>query len=114
MPAGRYEPIGTGSGGAGTGNGIETTLFADLPAAPTVGTVAAITDGKAANCADGTCTTWSTAVSGGGGSLNLLLWYNGVVWSLIGAGTETVHFYVAEDGATFYTPENGTDSYVTE
>ena len=59
--------------------------YSSLPAASVVpGAVAAINDGKAANCADGTCTTFGTVVSAGGGALPLLLWSNGMNWTLIG------------------------------
>jgi hypothetical protein len=67
-------------GGAGP---IIKTTFANLPT-PAVGMFACITDGKAANCADGTCTTWGTNVTGGGGALNLLIWYNNTHWTLVG------------------------------
>lgn len=48
------------------------------------GRMAHITDGKASNCADTTCTTFGTAVTGGTGALNLLVWYNGTNWTLFG------------------------------
>jgi hypothetical protein len=57
--------------------------FASLPAA-TAGTLAYITNGLATNCGDTTCTTFGTTVTGGGGALKLLLWYNGTNWTLFG------------------------------
>jgi hypothetical protein len=58
--------------------------FANLPAAPVQGMMVSITDGLAANCADGTCTTFGTHVTGGTGALKLNLWYNGTNWTLMG------------------------------
>jgi hypothetical protein len=81
---------GTGAGQVSSADGatwIPATrhLFATLPAANTAnGLIAAITDGLAGNCGDGTCTTWGTTVTGGGGALKLLLWSNGTNWTLIG------------------------------
>jgi hypothetical protein len=57
-------------------------LFTNLTAAQ--GAIAYIVDGKASNCGDTTCTTWGTTVTGGGGSLRLLVWYNDTNWTLIG------------------------------
>lgn len=57
--------------------------FANLPTASS-GYEAYITDGLAANCGDTTCTTWGTTVTSGGGALKLLIWYNGVNWTLVG------------------------------
>lgn len=57
--------------------------YANLPTAA-AGIQAYITDGATGNCADGTCTTWGTNVTGGGGSLKLLVWYNGSNWTLVG------------------------------
>jgi len=57
--------------------------FASLPG-NTNGLVASLTDGKATNCGDSACTTFGTTVTGGGGSLKLLVWYNGSNWTLIG------------------------------
>ncbi len=62
---------------------LQARTFATLPAT-TAGTVAYITDGLAANCADTTCTTFGTSVTGGGGALQLLVWRNGAAWTLIG------------------------------
>ncbi len=62
---------------------LQPRTFATLPAT-TAGTVAYITDGLAANCADTTCTTFGTSVTGGGGALQLLVWRNGAAWTLIG------------------------------
>lgn len=59
--------------------------FATLPTAATAaGNVSYITDGKASNCADTTCTTFGTGVTGGGGALPLLIWYTGAAWHLVG------------------------------
>lgn len=58
--------------------------FASFFGSPVLGTVQAISDGLAANCGDGTCTTFGTAITGGGGALKLLAWYNGSGWRLIG------------------------------
>lgn len=58
--------------------------FAGLPSSPQTGMIAYINDGLAGNCADGTCTTFGTNVTGGGGALNLFVWYNGTNWTLIG------------------------------
>jgi hypothetical protein len=57
--------------------------FATLPPA-VAGRRAFITDGVASGCADGTCTTFGTNVTAGGGTLPLLIWYNGTHWTLIG------------------------------
>lgn len=50
------------------------------------GMVYDIVDGLAANCADGTCTTWGTHVSGGGGALHLQVRWNAAKaqWTLTG------------------------------
>lgn len=72
-------------------NGIQSTrglisagrTFANLPAT-TAGTMVYMTDGAAGNCGDGTCTTFGTTVTGGGGALKLLVWYNNANWTLIG------------------------------
>lgn len=50
--------------------------FATLPSSPSVGRVARVTDS--------TVTTWSTAITTGGGSNNVLCWYNGTNWTVIG------------------------------
>jgi hypothetical protein len=60
-----------------------TTTFAGLPT-PVAGMYAYITDGKASNCADTTCTTFGTAVTGGTGALPLFIWYTGAAWHLVG------------------------------
>ena len=57
--------------------------FATLPPA-VAGQISYIRDGAAGNCGDGTCTTFGTNVTGGGGSLKLLVWYNNANWTLIG------------------------------
>ncbi|SDD95261.1 hypothetical protein SAMN05216337_1017140 [Bradyrhizobium brasilense] len=48
------------------------------------GSVAYIADGSTAWCGDSTCTTWGTAVTGGGGAIHLNLWHNGTNYTLIG------------------------------
>lgn len=63
-------------------NQATATTFASLSAV--TGTIAFVNDGLAASCGDAACTTWGTTVTGGGGSLQLLVWYNGVHWTLIG------------------------------
>jgi hypothetical protein len=63
---------------------ITAVPFASLPAAPIQGMVATINDGLAGNCADGSCTTFGTNVTGGTGALKLLIWYNNAHWTLIG------------------------------
>ncbi len=60
-----------------------TTTYANLPA-QVIGQFAYITDGKASNCADTTCTTFGTNVTGGGGALPLLIWWNGAHYTLVG------------------------------
>lgn len=62
---------------------IGGVVFASLPAA-VAGDDAYITDGKASNCGDTTCTTWGTTVTAGAGALKLHIWYNGANWTLIG------------------------------
>lgn len=59
-------------------------LFSALPASPFASEEFTISDGKAANCADGTCTTFGTHVTAGGGALNLKIRWNGANWTLIG------------------------------
>jgi hypothetical protein len=56
--------------------------FSQLVTVP--GTISYISDGKAANCGDSSCTTWGTTVTAGGGNLQLLVWLNGANWTLIG------------------------------
>jgi hypothetical protein len=58
--------------------------YAGLPSSPTAGQAAYIVDGLAANCGDSSCTTWGTNVTGGGGALNLRIWWNGTHWTLTG------------------------------
>ena len=60
------------------------STFANLPASPVAGMTAYVTDALAANCADSSCTTWGTNVTGGTGALKRLVWYNGTNWTLIG------------------------------
>lgn len=75
------------NGTAGTGPGLilpRAATFATLPGSPVTGMIGYISDGLAGNCADGTCTTFGTNVTGGTGSLKLLVWYDGSHWTLIG------------------------------
>ena len=60
-----------------------TSTFAGLPTG-VAGMYAYISDGKASNCADTTCTTFGTAVTGGTGALPLFIWYTGAAWHLVG------------------------------
>ncbi len=60
------------------------TPYASLTSNPLIGMVASVSDGKAANCADTSCTTWGTVVSAGTGALKLMVWYNGTGWTLVG------------------------------
>lgn len=62
---------------------VNPIAFASLPT-PTFGMIAVVKDGLAANCGDGTCTTFGTTVTAGGGALKLAIWYNGTNWTLIG------------------------------
>jgi hypothetical protein len=73
-------------GGSGTSGQIPVTIYANLPNPASLGQIYVITDGKASECGDGSCTTWGTAVTGGNGFLPLLVWYNGTYWQLIGYG----------------------------
>jgi hypothetical protein len=68
-----YTPIATMGG-----------VFSALPGSAPPGTIAYVTDGNAAHCGDGTCTTWGTTVTGGSGTIKLLVWQNGTNWTLIG------------------------------
>jgi hypothetical protein len=57
--------------------------FGSLPSA-IQGMTATIGDGLAGNCGDSSCTTFGTNVTGGGGALHLMIWYNGTNWTLVG------------------------------
>ena len=59
-------------------------IYAGLPASPKAGQQDHIVDGKAANCGDGSCTTWGTTVNGGDGALDLEIRFNGTNWTLVG------------------------------
>ena len=74
------QPTGSNTPG---GFVLPAVTFANLPA-KTTGTLAYISDGASGNCADGTCTTFGTNVTGGGGALKLKIWYNGTNWTLTG------------------------------
>jgi hypothetical protein len=76
-----------------TAGNIAGMIFADLPGqtnvtkgSPVDGMEYDIRDGLATNCADGTCTTFGTNVTGGGGSLHLRVRYNQAKanWTLCG------------------------------
>lgn len=54
----------------------QSYTFATLPATPTLGRFAVVTDS--------TVNTWGTAVTVGGGAITVLVWFNGVQWSVIG------------------------------
>jgi hypothetical protein len=61
---------------------VAPRTFAGLAAlSPTQGQLSLIVDGKNSNCGDGNCTTQGTGVTGGGGSLVLLLYYDTVATS---------------------------------
>lgn len=62
---------------------LPAKTFATLPT-PSAGMLARITDGLAGSCGDGTCTTFGTPVTAGGGALKLFVWYNGTNWTLTG------------------------------
>ena len=68
--------------------------YATLPPA-TAGTLAYISDGATGNCADAACTTFGSAVTGGGGALKLLVWWDGTAWTLIGKQQALVGVVVA-------------------
>lgn len=51
--------------------------FATLPASPFVGETAVVTDA--------TVNTWGTAVTIGGGSDIVLVWWNSAAWTVIGS-----------------------------
>ena len=57
--------------------------FATLPPA-VAGTVAYMSDGASGNCGDSACTAFGTTVTGGGGALKILIFYDGANWTLIG------------------------------
>lgn len=61
-----------------TGYAFTPVLFANLPPNPQVGYVACISDGQVSGA-----TQWGNVVSGGSNE-NLLIWYNGTNWTVIG------------------------------
>lgn len=63
---------------------LSPVLFTNLASPQTLGMIAVIQDGLAGNCADGTCTTWGTNVTGGTGALKLMIWWNNAHWTLYG------------------------------
>jgi hypothetical protein len=71
-------------GVSGTTGGIVSlagSTFANLPASPTAGMQAYITD--VSTCSPD-CTTWGASITAGNGSTSRLAWYNGTNWTLIG------------------------------
>src|SRR6202021_3513709 len=67
---------------------ITAHTYAGLPGSPAAGQISHIVDGLAASCGDGTCTTPNTPVTAGGGSLDLLVGYDGAAWRIFrAAGT---------------------------
>jgi hypothetical protein len=71
---------------SGFSNSAKSDIYPQFASLPTsgAGVTAQIIDGKASNCGDTTCTTFGTAVTGGGGALALNLFYNGSNWTLAG------------------------------
>ncbi len=65
-------------------NVMPAVKFAQLPSAPATGAVFYMTDGLSSNCGDSACTGYGTTVTGGGGALKLLIWFNAVNWTTIG------------------------------
>lgn len=61
-----------------TGIAITPVTFAQLPASPQVGWIACVTDGQVSGA-----TQWGNVVTGGGIE-DLLIWYNGTSWTVIG------------------------------
>jgi hypothetical protein len=59
--------------------------YAGLPTSPLAGQTSHILDGNASNCGDGVCTTPGVVITGGGGSLDLLLGYDGSNWRILRA-----------------------------
>jgi len=69
---------GTLTTGNGGGTGViqlSAGTFASLPASPSQGAIAAITNSNTG--------TWGATVTGGG-STKALVWFNGTVWTVIG------------------------------
>jgi hypothetical protein len=64
---------------------ITAHTFAGLPGSPTAGQISHIIDGLAGACSDSVCTTPGAAVTGGGGSLDLLMGFDGVSWRIFRA-----------------------------
>jgi hypothetical protein len=58
-----------------TGYALTPVTFANLPASPTRGMLAVITNS--------TVNTWGSTVAGGGANV-VLCWYNGTNWTVIG------------------------------
>lgn len=95
LSLGFQDNAGEGMTGTGIGVGqqqpsifdpiVGADLYSSLPGSPTAGQISHIVDGLAANCSDGACTTPSATVTGGGGSLDLLIGYNGAAWRIFRA-----------------------------
>ena len=64
---------------------ITAHTYAGLPGSPTAGQISHIVDGLAANCGDGACTTPGATVTLGGGSLDLLVGWDGAAWRIFRA-----------------------------
>jgi hypothetical protein len=66
---------------------ITAHTYAGLPSSPSDGQISHIIDALAANCTDGACTTPGTAVTGGGGIIDILIRWDSVnsAWRVLGA-----------------------------
>ena len=62
---------------------LPALTFATLPPA-VAGTIAYMADGATGNCGDSACAAFGTTVTGGGGALKILIFYDGANWTLIG------------------------------
>jgi hypothetical protein len=59
--------------------------YAGLPGSPTAGQIEHIIDANTSNCSDSSCSPGAT-VAGGGGSIDLSLYYTGAAWKVLGTG----------------------------
>lgn len=93
-------------------NVLQGTTYAKLPGT-IAGYYAYISDGLAANCSDGTCTTWGAAVTGGGGAIGLFVWADGTNWRIVGpTGAPPVsNITTASDALSGNVNLNNTASY---